>query len=362
MATEQREIEIAQGWWPQVRARIRALHDWEVSADADLRDRRMVEYFRHRPGMMVETDAIDWYPPQQHTALLGDFMHLFGPDSDASDAKVIEFYGRYGPLRERVRWEGEELPAWVLRLEPEARQQLSTEVQLHLCEPLWWLRERAQELRISYDLYLALKGNRLSFVRSLIGGVPEGKRLLQVQIIAGKVTKAVAEDDGKKVGSFSIEWLDADDDAEPPARLRPLTDDQCQWWGESLLALQLNTGEQRSRRRWSQLLPISITGKKYDPVGEPAPASVGLVRSRAARDLLGVMYLQLGDLVAKHALLRECEGCRRLFYPARIDQRFCDSRCGDAARQREYYAERKGDAAKPKRPKAVAKAKGRTRR
>jgi hypothetical protein len=72
------------------------------------------------------------------------------------------------------------------------------------------------------------------------------------------------------------------------------------------------------------------------------------------------MYLQLGDLVARHALLRECEGCRRLFHPARIDQRFCDSRCGDAARQREYYAASKGDAPKPKRPKA--KAKGRTRR
>ena len=59
------------------------------------------------------------------------------------------------------------------------------------------------------------------------------------------------------------------------------------------------------------------------------------------RYLLGAMYLQLGDLVHEHALMRQCEGCNRLFFPGRTDQRFCSSHCGDAARQRERYAERK---------------------
>jgi len=341
--TDRNERELASGLWPRVHARIRPLHDWERAADADPQEQRMVEFYRHRTEM-VEVADTDWYSPLRARDLLGEFMHLFGGEVEATDEKVIDFYARYGPLRERVQQKGASFPTWALRLETEAQEQLSTEARLLLCEPLWWLRERARELRLTYDLYRALKEDRLSFVRTLIGGIPEGKRLIGVSILGGRVIREVTDDDGRKVGSFSIEYLPADEDAEADRKqqaLRPLSDDECVGWGNDLLAYQLNIGEQRSARRWSRVIFTPGPARLGGPDGEPPTGASRLVRSRATRDLVGAMYLQLGELVEKDALMSQCEGCRRLFFPKRTDQRFCDSRCGDAARQRAYYAERK---------------------
>ena len=365
--TKPYEVELALGMWFRVRARLRPLHDWERPVDADPGDQRMVEFFRYRGGM-VELDDTEWYFPLQERDLVGEFMHLFGGEAEATDARVIDFYGRYGPLRERVLREGEQFPTWALRLEQEAQEQLSTEARLLMCEPLWWLRERARELRLTYDLYRALKEDRLSFVRALIGGIPQGKRLIGLSITGGRVIRDVTDDDGRKVGSFSVVQLPADEGGETEEEgktLRPLTDDECAGWGDLLLASQLNIGEQRSVRRWSPVLLTRGPLRRGGPDGEPAAGALRLDRARSARDLLGAMYLQLGELAKDSALMRQCEGCRRLFFPKRVDQRFCDSRCGDAARQRAYYAEakKKAGAAKPgRKSKAMGKAKGKRSR
>ena len=55
------------------------------------------------------------------------------------------------------------------------------------------------------------------------------------------------------------------------------------------------------------------------------------------RDLTAALYSQLGVLVEKQAVLRQCRGCHHLFYPRRSNQEYCDRHCGTAARQREYY-------------------------
>jgi len=327
----------------------------------------MVEFFRYR-GDMIDLAYTEWHSPLRERDLVGEFMHLFGGEVEATDAKAIDFYARYGPLRERVIREGSEFPTWALRLEPEAQGQLSAEARVLMCEPLWWLRERARELRLTYDLYRALKEDRLSFVRALVGGIPQGKQLIGLSITGGRVIRDVTDDDGRKVGSFSIEQLPAGEeekaDGEEQSR-RPLSDDECIGWGNDLLATQLSIGEQRSARRWSRVIFSSGPARRGGPDGEPPTGALRLVRSRSARDLLAAMYLQLGELVNESALMRQCGGCRRLFFPKRVDQRFCDSRCGDAARQRAYYAESKGKAASAisgKKAKAARKAKGKRSR
>jgi len=340
------EAELASGLWPRVQARIRPLHEWERPPDADAGDQRMVEFFRHRGGT-TELNHTDWYSPLRKRDLVGEFMHLFGGDSEATDAKVIDFYARYGPVRERVRREDDTFPTWGLRLESQAQEQLPSEATALLCEPLWWLRERARELRLTYDLYRALKENRVAFIRALIGGIPQGKRLIGLSISGGRVIRDVTDDDGRKVGSFSIEQLPADEagDEDESQQLRHLDDDECIGWGNDLLATQLNIGEQRSVRRWSRVIFTPGPARRGGPDGDPPEGAMRLVRSRAARDLLGAMYLQLGELADEASAMRQCDGCRRFFFPKRTDQRFCDSHCGDAARQRAYYAQRKAVAA-----------------
>ncbi len=128
--------------------------------------------------------------------------------------------------------------------------------------------------------------------------------------------------------------------------MRQLDDDECIGWGNDLLATQLNIGEQRSLRRWSRV--ILTPGRRGGPDGDPPKGAMRLARSRAVRDLLGAMYLQLGELADEAGVMRQCDGCRRFFFPKRTDQRFCDSHCGDAARQRAYYAERKAKQATAK--------------
>jgi len=349
---ERYEAELASGLWPRVQARIRPLHEWERPPDADPRDQRMVEFFRHRGGTMELTDT-EWYSPLRERDLVGEFMHLFGGEIEATDEKVIDFYARYGLLRERVRRDGGIFPTWGLRLESRAQEQLPSEATALLCEPLWWLRERARELRLTYDLYRALKENRVAFVRALTGGIPQGKKLVGLSIDGGRVIRDVTDDDGRKVGSFSIEQLPAGEEGEENEgqQLRQLDDDECVGWGNDLLAAQLNIGEQRSVRRWSRLLLVSGPAGRGGPDGDPPEQAMLLVRSRAARDLLGAMYLQLGELADEASAMRQCDGCRRFFFPKRIDQRFCDSHCGDAARQRAYYAERKAKAASVSAPK-----------
>jgi len=194
------EAELASGLWPRVQARIRPLYDWERPPEVAPGDERMVEFFRHRAGT-TELNNIDWYFPLRERDLVGEFMHLFGGETEATDAKVIDFYARYGPLREWVRRENGTFPTWGLRLESQAQEQLPSEARARLCEPLWWLRERARELRLTYDLYRALKENRVAFIRALIGGVPQGKRLIGLSILGGRIIRDVTDDDGRKVGS-----------------------------------------------------------------------------------------------------------------------------------------------------------------
>jgi len=136
---------------------------------------------------------------------------------------------------------------WALRLEPEAQEQLPTEAQVFMCEPLWWLRERARELRLTYDLYRALKEGRLSFVRALIGGLPQGKLLIGLSITGGRAIRDVTDDDEQEVSAFSIESSPADEDGEADGEQqsrRLLSDDECIGWGNDLLAKQLDIGEQ----------------------------------------------------------------------------------------------------------------------
>jgi len=347
--------ELRAGRWPQVRARLRPLQEWERPPDADPAELRMVEFSRHRGGL-VELAEIDWYSPSEHRELVGEFIHLFGGQAPASDEKVIDFYARYGPLQERG--EATDLPAWALRLEATAQERLSTEARLLMCEPLWWLRERARDLGTTYELYRALKENRLSFLRSRIGAIPQGKKLLALSISDGRIIKTVTDDDGRKVGSFSVEQLPAEEMKESQGAWRQLDDDECISWANQLLADQLVIGENRSERRWSGLLFTAGPARRGGPYGDPPTAALRLVRARSSRDLLAAMYLQLGDLVNQRALMRQCEGCNRLFFPGRTDQRFCDPHCGDAARQRAYYAERKVKPASGKKAAAKRKPRG----
>ena len=80
-----------------------------------------------------------------------------------------------------------------------------------------------------------------------------------------------------------------------------------------------------------------------DPLGEssqhPEVASgvAGLVRGHRFRDLLAAIYVQLADMVCDSKVYQVCPGCGGPFHPTDGRQKYCDPRCGDAARQRLFY-------------------------
>ncbi len=342
------EEEARMGLAWQVRARLRPLQAWEQPPDADLCDDRMVEFFMVKDGMTT-LDSVGAYYPLLAPDLLPDFLALFAREPPAPERKVVEFYARYGAVSEHVLIDGKRWPAWTARLSAEDRGQLSTEARLGLCEPIWWLRERARELRVTYDIYVALREGSLPALRAMIGRVPEGKRIISIGIAAGQISRTVTDDErgaGRRAGSFAPEPDPAP--VTDPSTLAPLPDEQVLFWARQLLAYQLNIGESRSKRRWDQYvdLPGIPTPREQQALGAPASDPLGLVRCRSAQDLTAAMYLQLGELAARHVVLYQCEGCGRLFYRHHGKQRFCGASCGDAARQRDYYRNAKATAAR----------------
>lgn len=109
-----------------------------------------------------------------------------------------------------------------------------------------------------------------------------------------------------------------------------------------LLANQLNNlAESKSRRRWVEHW-VEAQGRWSDqPFGHRLPDALDLARVRQVDTMLAAAYLQLAQIVAQESALRQCPGCRGLFFPRRTNQHYCTARCGDAARQRTYYRRRK---------------------
>jgi len=342
---QQTHPTIPLGSWPRVRARLRALRPAEAPAASPTPDGRMVEFFRYERGLFWP----DWpeessYNPLREPTLLTDFLHLFGRDQAPTDEEVIGFYGQYGSLRDYTVIGEQYAPLWMDRLELKDQQRLLAEkAGLDWCEPVWWLRERGREMRLLYQLYLGLQENRLNSLRSLLGPVPEGKSVCGIQIVAGTVIRDVAADHPRMRGlpdPSTRESLEAAA-SDLERRLRPLDDEECVFWARRLLASRLNAGEGSIITEWVDVRQALQSATKGEPDGSPRGGTAGLVRVRSVRTLLGALYVQLGELVGAGAVLRQCPGCDRLFYPGRSDQEYCDRRCGDAARQRIYYRQQK---------------------
>jgi len=285
-----------------------------------------------------------------------------------AEKAVIAFYARYGPLHEFIEVGDDEWqPAWTQRLEPQHQARLSAEARDGLVEPLWWVREQAQEVRLTYDLYAALKERDMGSLRALLGDLPRGKRIVGMYILAGRLMRDLiderefargpnlSEQEGVtryKPGSFSWESRPVRGGLRLP-RLRPMTDDEARHWATMVLAYQLNAAEQRSYRRWvdrSQLLPQAYSCPE-EPKGSAPERGMDLVRVRVFYGLTTAIYLQLGELTERDTVLRHCRGCQRLFHPSRRDQIYCDANCGDATRLREQYAERKAGQRPPAGPR-----------
>jgi len=351
------------GLWPQVRARVRTAQEWELPAGAGVRDDRVVEFWQATGSGLHILDDSGLYSPLREPDLLGKFTHVFAGQRLPTDKAVVDFYAQYGPLQEFVIIDDQRLPIWTQRLDPQDQERLSAEARHGLIEPLWWVREQALELRLTYDLYVALKERRTASLRALLGDLPSGKRILSMYILAGRLMRDLVEEQEvgrgenlsrqegvvrRPAGSFAMESQPSGAGAPPP-RLRPLTEEEARYWGRMVLTSQLNAAEERSIRRWvpqEQILPQAYS-RRGEPDGGAPEDSLELVRVRGFSGLTTALYLQLGDLLERDAVLRHCPGCQRLFYPARSDQIYCDARCGDAARQRVHYAERKEGRRKP---------------
>lgn len=339
---------IPHGSWPRVRARVRALLPAEAPAASPTPDGRMVEFFQYDRGSYQPDWQEDSYDPLREPELLTDFLRLFGRDQAPTDEEVIGFYARYGSMREHTVIGDRYAPLWMGRLEPQDQQALLAEKGgLDWCEPVWWLRERGRELRLLYQLYLGLRDSQFNSLRSLLGPVPEGKLVCGIQIIAGSVIRDVAAEHPRVRGlpdSSTRERLKAAP-SDPERRLRPFSDEECVLWARRLLASRLNAGEGTIFTEWLDVRDVARSATKGEPDGTPRSGTAGLVRVRSVQSLLGALYVQLGELVGAGAVLRQCPGCDRLFYPGRSDQEYCDRRCGDAARQRVYYRQQKAKGA-----------------
>lgn len=335
--------EILLGLWPQVRARLRPAHPWELPASSGVSDMRMVEFWRiEKAGWagagVAMLDDLGWFRPLANPDLLGRFLYVFGSQSASTDREVIAWYREAGPLWETAVLEGQELPRWAERLEPEQREQLAPEVRAGYAEPLWWVREQALELQACYDLWAALRRGQTEALRALLGGgVPEGKVPADIYLLAGRLVRDLVDESEVgtgRAGSFSI----TTEPATPHRRLRPLSNEECRRWARIVLARRLNAAERKSWREW--LLPEeALVWERLDEE-ERAQALIegaDLVRSPHFEGLTTALSLLLGRLVEQGLVLPQCQGCHRLFHPSRKGQRYCTSRCGDTDRQRRIY-------------------------
>jgi hypothetical protein len=337
------EDDVPQGFWPRVQARIGPLTTAEAPASTDTPDDRIVEFFvRERTQVWLDWPESEAYAPLRETGLLGSFLSLFGRDEAPPDPEVIGFYAKYGPLGEWVDCNGVRTPAWALRLRAEDQRNLRVEARLMLCEPVWWLRERARELRLTYDIYAALAERRADLLRSIVGELPQGKEI-RLEITAGRVVPIVSDLPDLLTPPSPGPSMPRSRRSRAASRAarRAQVDQHYIRLCTGLLARQLNSAEDRSTRRWANSNTVAVDLDKDKPLGKRAPVSPDLTRVRIVDSLTAAMYLQLGELVAQQMALRHCPGCGRLFYPRRATQAYCDSRCGDAARQRAYYSRRR---------------------
>jgi len=342
MHVQPHEEEVPQGFWPRVRARLRPLSVTEMPSNAVVHDGRMVDFFA-REGSGVWLDGIDFepYAPLRDPRLLGDFMHLFGREQAPADSEIVEFYARYGPLRDWTEGDGAKVPSWALRLRPEDRRHLRGEARLLLCEPVWWLCERARELRLTYDLYIALRERRTPLLRSVVGEVPKGRYIKELRIADGRITGDLIDRPDLNHRRHQTSSIPRSRRSLETSRRawRTQMDEACMGLCTGLLARQLNAAEARSTRRWVGGRHAIVDLEKDTPLGTRPRGSLDLTRVRTVDNLVSAMYLHLGELVGRDMILRQCPGCGRLFYPRRPNQKHCDARCGAAKRQRLYYGQ-----------------------
>lgn len=346
------EQEVEIGRWPRVRARVRRLQQGEVPAVTALGDDRMVEYFRENgPKLDADTTGLKPYTPLRDPDLLSELLRTFARDEAPSEAEVVAFYRHYGPLG---GWWGEDTfiyPAWAQGLAAEDRSRLFADRRMLLAEPLWWVRREARGLRLTYELYAGLRQERVDSLRSLIGEVSPGKRLVGVHILAGQLFRDVSDDPPSE----------AEADPAPPAAAKEAVarlkrESLYRQLAARLLTHQLNLAESRSRRRWVEHWVDAQARRGDRPLGRRRPDTLEPVRVRQVDTMLAAAYLQLAEIVSQQAALRQCPGCRGLFFPRRTNQHYCTARCGDAARQRAYHRDRtqRDRSAKPKRRKRGA--------
>ena len=324
--------ELTRGGHYGVQARIRRLREGEAPASGVVDDHRIVEYFKGA-GDTALIDQIDssLYQPLQERDLLPTVLHLFGREQSPSDDEVVAFYRHYGPLSGPAAIDGAPLPAWSARLAPADRERLPMEAIRFACEPLWWVREQARELRLTYDLYRGLRDNDLPSLRRLLGGVPVGKRIADIYIVEGRLFRDVADP------QLPVPATAEDDSGlgREPAELEPMGEKDCRLWAAALVARQLTKAEARVARSWRMCWPIDCPPEPPEP--DSAGKQLDVVRVVHFRDLMAPIYLQLGELVQRRELLRQCPGCSRLFYPRRANKQYCSAACGDATRQRTHY-------------------------
>ena len=316
-----------------VQARIRPLRRGEFPAGGTVDDTRMVHYFIAMGKNTVHPDLVtsSGYRPLEERELLTTVMHVFGREQSPSDNEVVAFYRRYGPVAGAAVVAGALVPAWAERLQLADRDELPPEVMRFACEPVWWVREQARELRLTYDLYRALREADLASLRSLLGGVPEGKQVVDVHIVQGRLFRDVADSlPPSAAGKESTP-------AQQAAELTPLSALDCRVWAATLIARQLNRAEAGVRRTWEMVWPTYPIPPEIQPEGEPESERLDVLPVWRSDGLVPAIYLQLGELVKRRELLRQCPGCDRLFYAGRANRQYCSAACGDATRQRIYY-------------------------
>jgi len=336
--------QLRDGLWFQVDATIRPLEQSERPAWSLVPDDRMVVFGGQTGSGMAAVRWTDPYSPVDTPALSADFMRLFGGASLPRDQRVIEFYREYGPLRQKTESDGRETGAWVERLSAPARRELSAEVRLLLCEPLWSVAEVGREMRLFYEVYRALASDDLTSLRSILGGVPQGEEVRGVRLAATGISLLTAEAEPEKrpkgrrrSSSAAVERPTTSVPAD--VARRPLTDEECRRWGNQVLADQLTAAQQHSSVKWM----VDDESGEYQ-----------LVRGRTFPDLAVGMYLQLGDMMEQGEIYRTCEGCGGPFWSRGGKRKFCDTLCGDAYRQRRFY--------RHPRPRAASSRDSRTRR
>jgi len=312
-------------------------------APRDRSSHLMVEVPPDYSGRPLQTVAgAEAYDPLSSPEALNVFTRL----DFSRDDQLVNFYARFGvvgfPSRhtELHQWRNSDGYDSAFPSEMEFGRGWGDRLELG-GEPVWWLQERADELRFILKLYRSLAANDVRSLRGLLGKAQSGHEVAGFAVRLGDSGYQLWTGAGLRVGEVE----------------EPLS--QFGTFGYRLIHFPRSPSAQRPpRRAWRALTPLEARQSAQDIIADLVNLRLARVRriafpsagaeltplnpfvgQWACETLLEAMYVHILAIITGESRLRRCGACGSLFGVPRLEtgrpKQYCDRRCRWKANKRE---------------------------